>query len=129
MPEKLDSNSIVRYSIEWSDNEGINKDDHSKYIDEFSETFYVRIVDLVEKALAKQRILPHNKYLNFYICIIFDHLNLSLSRNLIFKEFMQKCCNIYIFVNQQQSYFKVEMKYLNELNLICLTKKETNHLY
>jgi hypothetical protein len=71
VPEKLDANSIVRYSIEWSDNEGINKDEHRQYIEEFSNTFYVRIVDLIEKALAKQRILPHNKF------ILISNLNLN----------------------------------------------------
>lgn len=61
VPERLAADNIIRYSIEWSDNEGINRYDHSKYIDEFSQTFYKRIVDLIERALSKQRILPHNR--------------------------------------------------------------------
>jgi hypothetical protein len=57
----LDAASIIPYSIEWSDNEGINKVDHASYLKEFAETFYVRIVDLIERAISKQMKLCQNK--------------------------------------------------------------------
>lgn len=57
----LDAANIIPYSIEWSDNEGINKVDHASYLKEFSETFYVRIVDLIERAISKQMKLCQNK--------------------------------------------------------------------
>lgn len=61
VPEKLDAGSIIPYSIEWSDNEGINKVDHAAYLKEFAETFYTRIVELIERAISRQMKLTQNK--------------------------------------------------------------------
>ncbi len=61
VPQKLDAASIIPYSIEWSDNEGINKVDHANYLKEFSETFYTRIVELIERAISKQMKITQNK--------------------------------------------------------------------
>ena len=61
MLENLHADSIIKYSIKWSDDEGINKVEHKKYIDEFSQNFYVRIKGLIDRALSKQKVLPHNK--------------------------------------------------------------------
>jgi hypothetical protein len=66
VPEKLVSTSIINYSIDWTDNEGINKNEHESYLINFCDTFYDRIVDLIEKAIAKQMKITQNKYL---ICI------------------------------------------------------------
>ena len=65
VPEKLDAASIIPYSIEWSDNEGINKVDHAAYLKEFAETFYTRIVELIERAISRQMKLTQNKYAYF----------------------------------------------------------------
>lgn len=61
VPQRLDAASIVHYSIEWSDNEGINKNDHGSYLKEFCETFYSRIIELIERAISKQMKLSQNK--------------------------------------------------------------------
>jgi len=61
VPQKLVATSIIPYSIEWSDNEGINKVDHGDYLKEFCDTFYSRIVDLIERAISKQMKLSQNK--------------------------------------------------------------------
>jgi hypothetical protein len=61
VPEKLADSSIIRYSINWTDKEGINKNEHAKYIEEFSNTFYSRIIGLIDRALAKQKVYPNNK--------------------------------------------------------------------
>lgn len=64
VPNKLQSTNIVKYDIEWIDDEGISLREHNKYLDEFSQTFYARIIDLIEKAILKQKIYPHNKLNN-----------------------------------------------------------------
>lgn len=56
------SSSIIHYSIDWTDNEGINKNEHESYLINFCDTFYTRIVDLIEKAIAKQMKITQNKY-------------------------------------------------------------------
>jgi hypothetical protein len=61
VPAALPASSIIPYSIEWSDREGINKDDHASYLKDFGETFYTRIVDLIENAINKQMKLSYNK--------------------------------------------------------------------
>jgi hypothetical protein len=61
VPQRLDASSIIHYSIEWSDNEGINKNDHGGYLKEFCETFYSRIIELIERAISKQMKLSQNK--------------------------------------------------------------------
>ena len=62
MPAKLDAVNIIPYSIEWSDNEGINKVDHASYLLDFGNMFYTRIVDLIERAISKQMKLAQNKF-------------------------------------------------------------------
>ena len=59
--EKLDAANIIPYSIEWSDNEGINKVDHRLYLKDFANTFYVRIIDLIDRAISKQSKLAKNQ--------------------------------------------------------------------
>lgn len=61
VPQRLDASSIIHYSIEWTDNEGINKNEHAAYLKEFCETFYSRIVELIERAISKQMKLSQNK--------------------------------------------------------------------
>jgi len=59
--EKLDAANIIPYSIEWSDNEGINKVDHRLYLKDFADTFYTRIIDLIDRAISKQSKLAKNQ--------------------------------------------------------------------
>ena len=59
--EKLDPNNIIPYSIDWSDNEGINRVDHSIYLKDFTDTFYIRVTDLIDRAISKQSKLAQNK--------------------------------------------------------------------
>jgi hypothetical protein len=61
VPERLKASSIIPYSIDWTDNEGINKNEHAAYLKDFSETFYIRIVDLIERAIAGQMKLCSDK--------------------------------------------------------------------
>ena len=61
VPEKLDAGSLIYNTIQWSDNEGINKEEHEEYLINFCETFYIRIVQLIERAISKQLKLCHNK--------------------------------------------------------------------
>lgn len=53
--------SIVHWNIEWSDNEGINAKDHANYLVQFGETFYTRLVDLIQKAINKLMKITKNK--------------------------------------------------------------------
>jgi hypothetical protein len=61
VPEKLDANSIVHWNIEWSDNEGINATEHADYLVKFGETFYSRLVALIELAISKLMKITKNK--------------------------------------------------------------------
>jgi len=61
VPQKLDAASIIPVSLEWSDNNGINAVDHAEYLKEFGETFYVRLVELIERALNRRMKLCQNK--------------------------------------------------------------------
>jgi len=61
LPAKLDADSIVRWDIEWSNNEGINPIDHAEYLVKFGEAFYSRLVDLIKKAIKKLMKITTNK--------------------------------------------------------------------
>ena len=61
MREKLDADNIIPYSIDWSDNEGINKTDHRLYLKDFANMFYTRIIDLIDRAISKQSKLAKNQ--------------------------------------------------------------------
>ena len=111
VPERLNAGSIIPYAIEWSDNEGINKIDHLAYLKDFSEKFYVRIVDLIERAIAGQMKLCQDKYdifssvfkkRNFLIIFflrmyseILQHLHFCRNFNKLFrgrKDVLEKIC-------------------------------------
>ncbi len=57
----LDKDSIVTSKIEWSDNNGINVFDHANYLLKFGETFYSRVVALIEQAINKLMKITNNK--------------------------------------------------------------------
>ncbi len=63
LPEALDTASIVHWNIDWSDNEGINAVDHASYLLKFGETFYSRVVALIELAINKLMKITNNRYL------------------------------------------------------------------
>ena len=63
VPQKLDAASIIPVTLEWSDNGGINPNDHSQYLREFGEIFYSKIKELIERALSKRMKLCQNKYI------------------------------------------------------------------
>ncbi len=57
----LDAASIVPWSLEWSDNNGINAIDHAEYLKLFGEEFYRRLIELIERALNRRMKLCQNK--------------------------------------------------------------------
>jgi len=63
LPEALDAASVVHWNIDWSDNEGINAVDHASYLFKFGETFYSRVVALIELAINKLMKITNNRYL------------------------------------------------------------------
>ena len=61
MPEKLDAGSIVHWNIDWTDNEGINANEHAEYLEKFGDCFYNRLVELIERAINKLMKITKNK--------------------------------------------------------------------
>ncbi|CAF1235202.1 unnamed protein product [Adineta steineri] len=57
----LPESSIVRYTVEWSDDDGLNKNVHAEYLKDFIETFYRRIVELIDNGVRKQNTFPANR--------------------------------------------------------------------
>lgn len=57
----MDAGSIVHWNIEWTDNEGINATEHADYLVKFGETFYTRIVELIELAINKLMKITNDK--------------------------------------------------------------------
>jgi hypothetical protein len=57
----LVADSIIHWNLEWSDNEGINAVEHADYLVKFGETFYSRLVDLIQKAINKLMKITNNK--------------------------------------------------------------------
>ena len=46
-----------RYSVKWSEHEGINRQDHQQYLDNFKDSFYNSMVVKIESAVQKERSL------------------------------------------------------------------------
>ncbi len=63
VPNKLDAANIIPVSLEWSDSGGMNAVDHAQYLKEVGEIFYLRIKELIERALKKRMKLCQNKYI------------------------------------------------------------------
>ena len=51
IPERLDKENIFHFKIKWSDNEGVNEEDHQDYLKEFCNTFEREILRQVEHAV------------------------------------------------------------------------------
>lgn len=61
MPATLPESSIIRYSVPWSDDDGLNKTVHADYLQNFLETFYRRIVELIDRGVKKQNTFSTNR--------------------------------------------------------------------
>ncbi|CAF3624005.1 unnamed protein product [Rotaria sp. Silwood1] len=57
----LPETSIIRYTIPWTDDEGINKTFHAEYLENFIETFYTRLVELIDRGVGQQKSLASNR--------------------------------------------------------------------
>ncbi|CAF3329325.1 unnamed protein product [Rotaria socialis] len=61
VPAALPESSIIRYSIEWSDEDGLNKNFHAEYLENFINTFHDRIVELIDRGVGQQKGLASNR--------------------------------------------------------------------
>jgi hypothetical protein len=50
----IPESSIIRYTVPWSDEDGLNKKDHAEYLKDFIETFYRRIIEMIDRGVQKQ---------------------------------------------------------------------------
>ncbi|PAA71014.1 hypothetical protein BOX15_Mlig015065g2 [Macrostomum lignano] len=57
IPSKLRASSIIRYKQPWVDPAGIHLDTHRGYVDEFCDTFYTRVVQLIDRGMKHNRLL------------------------------------------------------------------------
>ena len=52
----------------WSDEDGLNKTVHAEYLADFIETFYRRIVDMIDRGVRQQKGLASNRLiLTFFL--------------------------------------------------------------
>jgi hypothetical protein len=61
VPAVLPETSIVRYTVEWSDEDGLNKNVHEDYLQDFIDTFYRRIIELIDRGVGQQKSLASNR--------------------------------------------------------------------
>ncbi|CAF4551274.1 unnamed protein product [Rotaria sp. Silwood1] len=61
VPATLPESSIIRYTVQWSDDDGLNKTVHADYLRDFIETFYRRIVELIDRGVRKQNTFSANR--------------------------------------------------------------------
>ncbi|KAH3755207.1 hypothetical protein DPMN_189897 [Dreissena polymorpha] len=73
---KLNNFNITRYSVKWSEHEGINRQDHQQYLDNFKDSFYNSMVVKIESAVQKERSLNMD---GLYIELL-QHLNMANER-------------------------------------------------
>ena len=52
--KKIHPDNIVKYKLDWSDNGGLNDENHYEYLVEFINHFYKNIVKLVRRAMRKE---------------------------------------------------------------------------
>ncbi|KAL3831256.1 hypothetical protein ACJMK2_023030 [Sinanodonta woodiana] len=53
LPSKMFPENLVRFSVEWSGKEGIDKDTHKEYLEKFCIHFYSSIIKLVDRAMNR----------------------------------------------------------------------------
>ncbi|CAF0870188.1 unnamed protein product [Adineta ricciae] len=61
VPATLPASSIIRYTVQWSDEDGLNKNVHADYLQDFIDTFYRRIVELIDRGVGQQKSLASNR--------------------------------------------------------------------
>ncbi|CAF1410127.1 unnamed protein product [Rotaria sordida] len=61
VPAALPESSIIRYTVEWTDEDGLNKNFHAEYLQNFIETFYTRLVELIDRGVSQQKSLSSNR--------------------------------------------------------------------
>ncbi|CAM4872504.1 unnamed protein product [Rotaria socialis] len=61
VPATLPESTILRYTVQWSDDDGLNKTVHAEYLQNFIETFYRRIVELIDQGVRAQHALAANR--------------------------------------------------------------------
>ncbi|CAF4731675.1 unnamed protein product [Rotaria sp. Silwood1] len=61
VPAALPESSIIRYKVQWSDEEGLNRTVHAEYLQNFIDTFYTRIVELIDRGVGQQKSLAVNR--------------------------------------------------------------------
>ena len=73
---------VFRNFVKWSEKDGINRLDHKSYLEAFKESFYHSVIELIDKAVHKERqLIQDDLYIevsnsvNSYLW----HLNLYLS--------------------------------------------------
>ena len=57
----IPESSIIRYTVEWSDDDGLNKTVHAEYLQDFIDTFYRRIVSMIDDGVSQQKSLASNR--------------------------------------------------------------------
>ncbi|CAF4288993.1 unnamed protein product, partial [Rotaria sp. Silwood2] len=61
VPAALSETSIIRYTVQWTDEDGLNKTFHAEYLQNFIETFYTRLVELIDRSVGQQKSLGSNR--------------------------------------------------------------------
>ncbi|CAF3573336.1 unnamed protein product [Adineta steineri] len=61
VPATLPASSIIRYTVPWSDDDGLNRTVHADYLQNFIDTFYKRIVELIDRGVGQQKSLSANR--------------------------------------------------------------------
>ncbi|CAF2694205.1 unnamed protein product [Rotaria sp. Silwood2] len=57
----LPESSIIRYTVQWTDEDGLNKNFHAEYLQNFIETFYTRLIELIDRGVGQQKGLASNR--------------------------------------------------------------------
>ncbi|XP_060582877.1 NACHT and WD repeat domain-containing protein 2-like [Ruditapes philippinarum] len=74
--EKLQNTNISRHTVQWSEKDGINRQDHDSYLSTFKDSFFNSMVDKIDKAVKQQRSLIMDE---LYIEVL-QHLNMARER-------------------------------------------------
>jgi hypothetical protein len=62
----LPESSIIRYTVQWSDDDGLNKIVHADYLKDFIETFYRRIIEMIDRGVQKQNTFSANRLIDSF---------------------------------------------------------------
>jgi len=53
LPKKIPDSNVARFAVEWSGKEGIDRETHKEYLNNFTEHFHTSIKTLVDNAMEK----------------------------------------------------------------------------